>query len=489
MTGRASPASELPVVGRQHAVQQVVADVVVLPVDRVVAGVGARVAPVTAEVVFLVGGATRPSARTAREATATGDLGGERLCLGDREPIRGPPRSASAGTRPISSSAAAAAPAAPPRRGPGWRAAEAVDRRAGRRPRVSAQPARDRLEERPRPSRRRTSARPRSAPPAIPTWIAAWYELRPRAELLRAPRNAASTGRSARGPPRPVELDRALTRSPAAPSRSSRLSNVTPGASRCTNASTSRSSWSSAVTGEPVRGERARRVVLAAAEPPLRSSRTQSVVRRAWAWLEPRSASALRSACRPRRRRTTAPVERRSPARREHVHHQVVALRRLRDRRVNRGDRPDHLGQRLRSTDRLPHPGEGTVIASQTAGIERGELPYRQPSGAVALNRVGSDLLGEPLGDRDRIVVGAQARAPQALDGRAAAALALATIAIDRDAHRAPLRCSDRGVALGLIDIAVGTSHVTDCGARRSPAPTVSAWTLDNLVPFDFIPG
>src|SRR5580658_427156 len=49
--------SDLPVVRWRDVVKQVVADVVVLPVDWIVTGMGAGVAPVTAEVVALIGGA------------------------------------------------------------------------------------------------------------------------------------------------------------------------------------------------------------------------------------------------------------------------------------------------------------------------------------------------------------------------------------------------------------------------------------------------
>ena len=77
-------------VGGKRSAQQVVTDVVVLPVRRIVACVRARVAPVAAEVVPLVGGARSGQ----REQVARGphrDLADERLRLGhgDRSARRG----------------------------------------------------------------------------------------------------------------------------------------------------------------------------------------------------------------------------------------------------------------------------------------------------------------------------------------------------------------------------------------------------------------
>src|ERR1700735_3270671 len=78
--------SDLPVIrrggGGGEVVEEVVADVVVLPVDRVVARVRAGVAPMPAQVVTLVGGA-----RAAEGEQVAGDLdghlAGECLGLGD----------------------------------------------------------------------------------------------------------------------------------------------------------------------------------------------------------------------------------------------------------------------------------------------------------------------------------------------------------------------------------------------------------------------
>src|SRR5579862_1787910 len=82
------PWLDLPVVGGRDVAEQVVADVVVFPVDRVVAGVGAGVAPVPGQVVALVGGAG-PGEREQVAGYRDGGLTGERLGLGDRDGAAG----------------------------------------------------------------------------------------------------------------------------------------------------------------------------------------------------------------------------------------------------------------------------------------------------------------------------------------------------------------------------------------------------------------
>src|SRR5580692_790019 len=80
--------SYLPMVGWRDVAEQEVADVVVLPVGRVMAGVGAGVAPVPGQVMPLVGGAGAAQ----REQVAghlDRDLAGERLGLSDRDRAAG----------------------------------------------------------------------------------------------------------------------------------------------------------------------------------------------------------------------------------------------------------------------------------------------------------------------------------------------------------------------------------------------------------------
>src|SRR5580693_10205795 len=74
--------SELSVVRGEGVVEQVVADMVILPIDGVVAGVRPGVPPVPGQVVTLVGGA-RPGQREQIAGHLDSGVAGERLGLGD----------------------------------------------------------------------------------------------------------------------------------------------------------------------------------------------------------------------------------------------------------------------------------------------------------------------------------------------------------------------------------------------------------------------